>query len=668
MQLTKKEFWDVRNHGFARVGFVIPEVSLANPGVNAQRHIEAFEEAYRRGGMYVIAPELGLTGYSCGDLFHQRVLLDAAREALKKVVDASVKWKMIVSVGVPVEISGSVYNCAVTIYQGKVLMVVPKTYPPEYKEFYELRHFARSVELASTDMELWGERVPVGTRLLVTARKHPCLKIHTSVCEDDWTVIPPGSGAALAGATVCANLSASNITIGKEDFRQDLMTMWSALRSTVQIYCAAGAGESTAEMAWDGDGHITERGYVLAKSKRYSQEGQIVLADVDLEMVTQERWWRNSLRQNGADSKEGYQEIVVEGVLGKNSEIFGKFLRQVDQQPFVPSDSVKLRQRTEEVFMIQATGLAQRLRYLNPSMRKIFLGLSGGLDSTHALLVAVKAMEMLNIPRSEIKCLTMPGFGTTARTKGNAWKLAKALGVEIREVNIKKLTKLALTGAEYDFAGEANVGFENAQAWARMYTLFTTSAVKRGIVLGTGDLTELLLGWCTVFADHASHYNVNAGVPKTLIKHEVKFVAEHVFGEEKRVKEVLMDILDTPISPELLPTQRGESTHKTEDLIGPLILHDFFGYHLIRFGEVPSKVWRLAIEAFAGKYAEEEIKKWLEVFIKRFFANQFKRDTMPNGPKVGLLSVSPRGDWRMPADAKVDTWLKELSRFDGIIA
>ncbi len=680
------DFLNVLEHGFSRVAVVIPTVTVADPAANAEAHAEALAAAYKDGACFALCPELGLTGYSCGDLFHSQALLEAALRALGSLLARSTQWRdLLVAVGLPLVVDDAVYNCAVAIQNGHVLAVTPKSYPPEYREFYELRHFARAAEARSTEITVLGDRVPFGNDVLIAAKDKAGFVLHLEVCEDIWVPIPPSTVAALAGATVLANLSASNITIGKAEYREQLVEASSGRNLAVQMYSAAGFGESSTDLSWDGDGYVAERGTLLARTERFGLAGARIVVDVDLESLVADRMRQSSFRQNANDHRRAFRTVAFEHrqAFARAAEPFRTFLRNVDPHPFVPKDPRKRDERCRETFMIQATALARKLLSLPPDMRKVVIGVSGGQDSTLALLVAAHAMDLLGLPRSNIVGVTMPGFGTTGRTYENACRLIRAIGATFREIAIRDLSAQTFrdlgVGDAEAFMAEVKAGiaagdesavarrrrtfFENVQAWSRKHVLFAVSGLEGAMVLGTGDLSELLLGWCTMFGDHASHYGVNAGVPKTLISFLIRWTAEVIYAKEEGVKAVLLDILDTEISPELLPPdEHGKIAQKTEEKIGPYELHDFFGYCTVRWGYRPSRIARLALHAFGGKYAVGDVKKWLRVFLARFVGNQFKRSCLPDGPKVGLTAVSPRGDWRMPSDATARMWLDELEK------
>ena len=671
--LPPDQFLDVRNHGFARLAIAVPRIRVGDPAANVSHHLEQIEAADGRGASYALFPELSLTGYTCADLFHSQALLDGALDSLAELLDRTRELAMAFSFGMPLRIDHAVFNVAVTCSRGSILSVTPKTYLPQYREFYETRYFARAAEAQADTVTLCGTDVPFGPDVLLRT-DDPRIVIYPTICEDDWVPVPPASRAALAGATVLANLSASNIVIGKAQYREDLILASSGRNEAVHMYAAAGFGESTMDVVWDGHGFIAERGYMMARTERFHLDGACVVADVDVEALTLERGVQGSFRQNAMDYKSSWRSVSLPGFRpdpagnngskssGRANEVaYRTFLRDIPSHPFVPQNPAERSQRCREVFMIQATGLATKLKSLPEDARKVVVAVSGGQDSTHALNVAVHTMDMLGLPRSGVVALTMPGLGTTERTYGNACALIRAVGATFREIDIKPAVRQFFGDIAHS-EDKKDLVFENTQAWTRKLEELATAAQVRGIVLGTGDLSELALGWCTMFGDHASHYGVNAGIPKTLISYLIRWTADEVFEREQAVRDVLLDILDTPISPELLPPREAEIAQKTEEKIGPYELHDFFIYYFMRFGFSPSRIARMALHAFGGKYDLREIKTWLRVFIVRFFQNQFKRNCLPEGPKVGMTCISPRGDWRMPSDASPAVWLADLER------
>ena len=664
--MTHAEFMDVRNHGFVRVAVVVPGVRVGDPIENVENHLEQLRSVYEKGACYAVGPELGLTGYTCGDLFHSSALHRATEKALRHLLDETRDWDMVISVGMPVPVDQAVYNAALTISGGSIVAVVPKVYLPEYREFYEMRYFAQAAEAKCDTVDICGQSAPFGTDILIQGRSTNAL-IYTTICEDDWAPIPPSSRAALGGATILANLSASNIVIGKADYRESLITGSSARNQAAHLYAAAGFGESTTDLAWDGHAFIADRGYLLARTKRFHMTGAHEVADIDVDTLIFERGHQSSFRQNAADYEAEWRQVICpepESGGRTDDSAFETLLREVTPHPFVPADPAARDERCSEVFMIQSSSLAQRLMSLPTEMRKLVVAVSGGQDSTHALNVAVHTMDLLNLPRSNVIAITMPGFGTTDRTYDNACALIRATGATFQEIDIKPAARQVFSDIGHS-EDEHSIVFENTQAWLRKVEEMTTAARIDGIVLGTGDLSELVLGWCTMFGDHASHYGVNAGIPKTLISYLIRWTADEVFKDEEAVGHVLRDILDTPISPELLPPKNGEIDQKTEEKIGPYELHDFFTYHFIRFGAAPTRIARMCFHAFEGRYTLETIKRWMREYLTRFFRTQLKRNCLPDGPKVGMTSISPRGDWRMPSDASARAWLDELDDIPG---
>ena len=652
-----KKFLSIRNHGFLRVAVVIPKVYLADPAKNAKSHFDELKKVYQKGAAYAVCPELGLTGYSNSDLFFSDVLIDGAKKALKELLQKTRSWKMVITVGLPIVLDQKLFNAAATFTRGKILAITPKSYPPEYREFYELRHFAPSREFKSKSAEIFGREVLVGPDILVKSRKFPNFVLHMEICEDIWVPIPPSNFASLAGATVLANLSASNITIGKADYREDLVTMSSAKNLAVQLYSAAGFGESTTDLGWDGDGYIAERGALLKRTERFQFGSNHIIADVDLDVLVADRMRQTSFGQNAFDNQKDFRTVYCDGDI-RDEKNNPAFERVIDPRPFVPSDPGEAEKRCREIFTIQATSLVRRFEVLPEGRRKVVVGVSGGQDSTIALLVAAYAMDMMKRPRTNIIAITMPGFGTDETGYKNVCDLVDAVGAAFKEVSIGNMAKTALKEIGHDFKVH-DVTYQNVQAWARKFIELATASENGGMDLGTSDLSESFIGYCTMFGDHAGHYNVNAGVPKTLISFLIEWAGDKIFFDEK-MQSVLRRILDEPISAGLLPLKNGKVAQKTEEIIGPYELHDFSGYYFIRFGFRPSKIARMALHAFDGKYAIGEIKKWLKVFLVRFFDSQYKRSCMPDGPKVGSVSVSPRGDWRMPSDASARIWLDDL--------
>jgi NAD+ synthase (glutamine-hydrolysing) len=673
-------FFCLHSHGLLRVAAAGPRVALADPAANAARAIDMAREADARGASLVLFPELGLSGYAIDDLLQQDALLAAVERALVEALEASRALHPLIVLGAPLRHRGRLYNCAVVLRRGEILAALPKSYPPNYREFYERRHFAPGVFAAGETIAVAGRTAPFGPDILLEARDFPGLALHTEVCEDLWVPVPPSSRAALAGATLLLNLSASNAIVGKSDYRRTLCAAHSARCLAAYVYSAAGQGESTTDLAWDGEALIYENGELLAKAPRFADEPQLVFADIDFGRLLAERA-RQGTFGDCADAERAaaqFRRVSFDLAAPRDRDL--GLERPVDRFPFVPDDESRLAELCFEAFNIQSHGLAQRLRAA--AIEKVVVGVSGGLDSTQALLVAVTAMDALGLPRENILAYTLPAFATTERTRGNAWALMRALGVSAKEIDVSAQCRQMFADIGHPFArGEAvyDTTFENVQAGARTSLLFRLANQNHAIVLGTGDLSELALGWCTYgVGDQMSHYNVNASVPKTLIQHLIRWCARDArFGAD--TVEALRDILETEISPELVPSDHDrEIAQRTEAFVGPYALQDFTLYYATRFGFAPAKIaflaWRAWRDAAAGvwpsaippdkrtEYDLAEIKHWLTVFLRRFFAtSQFKRTAMPNGPKVSSGgSLSPRGDWRAPSDSSAAAWLADL--------
>ena len=618
--------------GFLRVASATPHIKVADCTGNSQKIIAMAKEANENGASIVVFPELCITGYTCSDLFLQRALLNAAEENLKYIIKETKELDCVILVGLPVRANSGLYNCAAVICHGDLLGLVPKKYIPNYSEFYELRHFTPAKD-ELTSIDFLGKQTYFGKDIIFECLGMPEFKLGVEICEDLWTAEPPSGKLALNGATIIANLSASDEVIGKADYRRMLVRSQSARLLSAYVYTSAGLGESTQDLVFSGHNMICENGSILAESKRFTTG--IIYADVDLQKMESER-----AKTNTFVGEDDFYNVKFRLPL-KDLEL----KRTFSKTPFVPTNKANLDERCEEILTIQATGLATRIQHTN--VKSVVIGLSGGLDSTLALIVAVHAMDMLKRDRKDIIAVTMPCFGTTKRTKSNAEILAESYGVSFKDINISK----AVT-QHFEDIGQSmevlDVTFENGQARERTQVLMDIANKTGGFVIGTGDLSELALGWATYNGDHMSMYAVNASIPKTLVRHLTAFEAEHSEGDLKRA---LLDILDTPVSPELLPPKDGEISQKTEDLVGPYELHDFFLYYLVRQGFTPKKIFRLAKIAFSGVYDDETIKKWLKTFLRRFFSQQFKRSCLPDGPKVGTVTLSPRGDWRMPSDA-----------------
>ncbi len=689
-------FDNLYTHDFARIAVGIPLCRVADPGFNGEQTAQLLREAAADGAAVAAFPELGLAAYTSDDLFHQRPLLDGCEAALAHLLTVSRDLPTVAIVGLPLRIEHRLFNCAVVFQRGRILAVLPKTYLPNYGEFYEARQFNAADEAIAEEITLLGQRVAFGTRLVIAATDQPLLRLHVEICEDVWTPIPPSSYAALAGATVLVNLSASNITVGKSGYRHQLVGQQSARCLAAYVYTSAGAGESSTDLAWDGQALVYENGSFLAESERFQRRSQFVAADVDLERLSRERMRQTSFGDSVRHHAPLLKEFrTIEFELGIDRRQPLPLRRRVERFPYVPSDRQRRDERCHEVFQIQVQALVQRL--VSSGIHKLVLGISGGLDSTHALLVAARAMDQMGWPRTNILGVTMPGFATGTRTRDQALRLMREIGCEAREIDIRPSCEQMLKDLGHPYAaGEPvyDVTFENVQAGERTSHLFRLANHTGALVLGTGDLSELALGWCTYgVGDHMSHYNVNASVPKTLIQYLVRWVAEtEQLGHAGR--DVLIDILDTEISPELVPQDAradaataegkgrdaGAALQSTQDRIGPYELQDFNLFYTIRHGYSPAKIAFLARHAWGDRarggewpdgehvqrneYPLAELKRVLRIFVSRFFrGSQFKRTCVPNAPKVGSGgSLSPRGDWRAPSDSEPAVWLAELDR------
>lgn len=673
-------FNSIYRHGFVRVAVCVPQVRVADPAFNLARTLELAQQAADGDAALTLFPELGLSGYSNDDLFHQEALLQASLGALDQLVQASRDLACVTVVGAPLRVEEKLFNCGFVLYRGRVLGVAVKSYIPNYREFYEKRYFAPARQALSREITLLGQRVPFGPDLIFAAQNVDGFRFHVEICEDLWAPIPPSNYAALAGATLLANLSASNVTIGKADYRRALCAGQSARCVAAYLYAGVGSGESTTDLAWDGHGLIYENGQLLAETERFQEESQIIYADVDVNRLVQERMRMGTFGDVVQDHRErlaAMRQIPFDLALPRGEVALH---RAVERFPFVPSDARERDERASEAYNIQVHGLMKRIQATG--IERIVIGVSGGLDSTQALIVAARAMDRLNLPRTNILAYTMPGFATSSRTKQNAHRLMTSLGVSAQEIDIRPSARQMLADLGHPFAeGEPvyDVTFENVQAGERTSHLFRLANYHNGLVLGTGDLSELALGWCTYgVGDQMSHYNVNGSVPKTLIQHLIRWVI-HTRQFDDAASETLRSILETEISPELVPgddSADGEGpSQSTQQVIGPYELQDFHLYYILRFGFDPAKVAFLAHhawgdrqrgawpdfipEAARNEYDLAEIKHWLRVFLFRFFQiSQFKRSAMPNGPKIGSGgSLSPRGDWRAPSDSSANTWL-----------
>lgn len=638
------------NFGFIKVAAAVPHLKVADCSYNSDRIAEIILKAEDRGIQIIVFPELAVTAYTCGDLLQQPLLVRKAEENLCRIIERTKSTGVLSIIGLPVYADNQLFNCAAVISGGDILGVVPKSYVPGYSEFYEERWFAPAAKATSIEVRLCGKDAPFGTDILFNASEYPDLTFAIELCEDLWVPIPPSSYHSVAGANVIFNLSASNEIIGKSDYRRELVKQQSAKCACGYVYTSSGVHESTTDLVFGGHAVISEYGTILAESKRFFRDEQIITAEIDVEKLLSDRRKSTSFMEVSTGRKYRKVFFPLKAIKVKSLE------RLIDPHPFVPFDEARRDERCGEIFAIQTSGLAKRLEYA--SIKRAAINISGGLDSTLALLVTVKAFDMLGRSRENITAITLPGFGTTGETYSNAMGLMKSLGATIREINIKEACLQHFRDIGHDPAVH-DVTYENVQARERTQVLMDIANKEGALAIGTGDLSELALGWCTYNGDHMSMYGVNAGVPKTLVKYLVQWAADNAV--EKLARDVLYRIIDTPISPELIPPdENGEIRQKTEDIVGPYELHDFFLYHMLRYGAHPKKIMFLAEQAFMGAYTSETIKKWLKVFYKRFFSQQFKRSCLPDGPKVGTISLSPRGDWRMPSDAEAVLWLEEL--------
>lgn len=635
----------MNEYGYVKVGASTLELKVSDTIYNVQMIKKQIDEAVNKNIQIISFPELSITGYTCGDLFNQDILIDKSYEGLKDLVDYSKDKMIVIIVGSPIKCENKLYNCAVVINNGKILGIVPKTYIPNYNEFYEMRWFKSSNDLKIKEINLFNEFVPIGVDLIFTSKLDDELKFGVEICEDVWSLYPKSNDYASSGASIIFNLSASNETIGKYDFRKELIKMQSIKTISGYVYSSSGINESSTDLLFSGSSLIYDNGKLLSENNRFDFNSNLIYSDVDIKRLVNDRRKNTSFISN---TDKEYRNIYF--TTSKNNLISRKF----SKYPFVPSNEDKREERCKEIINIQSSALAKRLKHTN--IKKCVIGVSGGLDSTLAFLVIKKAFEKLKIDNKNIIAVTMPGFGTTNRTYENALDLIKINNATLKEIDIKKACLVHYSDIDQDINNH-DITYENAQARERTKILMDIANKENALVIGTGDLSELALGWCTYNGDHMSMYSVNSSIPKTLVKYLVKYIAD----TDKKNKKVLYDILSTPISPELLPAdEKGNIKQITEDKIGPYILHDFYLYHFFRYGASPKKIYMLAVNTFENEYSKEEILKWLKVFIKRFFTQQFKRSCMPDGVKVGSISLSPRGDLRMPSDASYNIWIKEL--------
>lgn len=659
--MAKKNDKTVTDYGFMRVAAVVPQVNVADVEGNVTHMVESLDNAVAAGAHIVVFPELCLTGYTCGDLFGNELLLDAAEQALVLLCERYKDVPVMAVVGAPLRCSGHLFNCAVVINGGS-MWVVPKTYIPNYKEFYEKRWFTTSniTAIAGKDsIMVGGEAVPFGTHMIFEAGR---ARVAVEICEDLWVPAPPSSIAAINGANVIVNLSASNELIGKHTYLMDLIKHQSAHCIAAYVYASCGYGESTTDLVFGGNAVIAENGKMLAEGQRFTTQPQMSIADIDIQALENERRVNGSFADSMVQFGTPFDRIDVTVAAPLDYEE-QELRRPVRRLPFVPAGDDRLNARCEEIIAIQTEGLMRRLQFTG--IPAIVVGVSGGLDSTLALLVAVKAYDRMGRDRKDIHAITMPGFGTTDRTYSNACAMVRSLGVTLHEISIAAAVTQHFQDIGHD-ASNHDVTYENSQARERTQILMDYSNKVNGLVLGTGDLSELALGWATYNGDHMSMYNVNVSIPKTLVRHLVRWFASSLDDGSKAGKTIhdtLIDVLDTPISPELTPAGKdGQILQVTEDIVGPYELHDFFLFNMLRYGFTPAKLYLLARKAFQGEYDNATIKKWLRTFVKRFFSQQFKRSCLPDGPKVGSVSLSPRGDWRMPSDASSRLWIAQCDQ------
>lgn len=638
----------LKEQGFVRVGAVVPKLKVADTEFNCNEIIKQIEVASNNKIQIIVFPELCVTGYTCQDLFEQDTLLEEAEKALNKILDYTNNLDIICIIGMPIKAENQLFNTAVVIQKGKILGIVPKTFIPNYGEFYEKRWFASSKNANKKEIEILDQKVPFGIDLLFKDKENNEICFGIEICEDIWAVEPPSNKLALLGANIIFNLSASNEVIGKKEYRRELVKMQSAKTISGYVYCSSGVNESTSDVVFSGESMIFENGSCLINNQRFDFESNMIFTEIDTKRLANDRRKNISFMGNPVDLE--YREIKIN--IPDNIE---NLTREYSKTPFVPEDKKKISEICEEILNIQSYGLAKRLLHTN--INKTIIGISGGLDSALAFLVIIKAYEVLNLPKENIIAITMPGFGTTSRTHKNSIKLINEYGATFREINITKSSLQHFEDIGHDKKMK-DITYENAQARERTKILMDIANEENGIVVGTGDLSELALGWCTYNGDHMSMYSVNASIPKTLVEYIIKWVADN---SKEEYKNIINDILDTPISPELLPPdENGNIEQKTEEQVGPYILHDFFLYHFLRYGAEPKKIYILACKTFKNDFKKEDIKHWLQVFIKRFFTQQFKRNCMPDGPKVGTVSLSPRGDLRMPSDASYNIWLNNF--------
>jgi NAD+ synthase (glutamine-hydrolysing) len=640
-----------KKYGYVRIGAIVPKIKVANTDFNTKEIISEIKKADSLGISIVTTPELSLTGYTCADLFSQDILIEESYNGIERILDETKDLDIVSIIGAPIRAENQLFNCAVVIQKGNILGIIPKTYIPNYSEFYEKRWFASSINAKNKTVNINGNQIPFGTNIIFNDIESKDISFCVEICEDLWCSFPPSTNHTLKGATIVFNLSASNEVIGKYNYRKELVKNQSAKTLSAYVYASSGANESTTDLVFGGQSLIAECGTILEENERFNFESNLTYTDIDVKRIMNNRYKNISYMGVNNDLEYTYIEL---NVVNK----FDNLKRSYEKFPFVPSDEKTKDQRCEEIFNIQATGLAKRLLHTN--FKKTVIGISGGLDSTLAFLVILEAYKKIGIDVSNLIAITLPGFGTTNRTYQNACNLVKESGATLKEIDIKEACNVHMRDIELD-TNDRSITYENSQARERTQILMDVANKENALVIGTGDLSELALGWCTYNGDHMSMYAVNNSIPKTLVRYLVKWIAD----KDEKNKKTIYDILDTPVSPELLPPdEQGKIVQKTEDSIGPYMLHDFFLYHFLRYGAAPEKIYMLASETFKDEFNNEQIKKWLIVFLRRFFSQQFKRSCVPDGPKVGTISLSPRGDLRMPSDADVNIWIERLNKLN----
>ena len=638
----------LKEYGYVRIGAIVPKIKVANVSYNCEEIVKQIKLASKNNVSIVTTPELSITGYTCADLFHQDILVEESINGLKYVLEQTKKLEIISILGMPLKHENQLFNVAVVINKGKVLGIIPKTYRPNYNEFYEKRWFSTSLNIKNNKINIFGETVPFDTKLIFRDKTNSDIAFAVEICEDVWTVSPPSDSHTLNGATIIFNPSASNEIIGKYDYRKTLIKSQSSKTISAYCYASSGINESSTDLVFSGSSMIFENGSLLDENKRFDFESNLIYSDVDIKRLMNDRCKNMSFMEVKDNNEYNYIDVDV-------SDKIDNLKRNYEEYPFVPRNESKRNERCEEIFNIQASGLAKRI--MHTKVEKTVIGISGGLDSTLAFLVIVEAYKKLGIPNKNIIAVTMPGFGTTGRTFNNACNLVKNYGATLLNIGIKDACIQHFKDIGLDQSDRSST-YENSQARERTQILMDICNKENGLIVGTGDLSELALGWCTYNGDHMSMYAVNVSIPKTLVRYLVKWVAD---TSNKKYKDTLYDILDTPISPELLPPDdEGNIKQLTETAVGPYVLHDFFLYHFLRYGASPKKILYIAKKTFDGKFDEETIKKWLKVFVRKFFYHQFKRSCLPDGPKVGTISLSPRGDFRMPSDADPEVWINSI--------